>query len=528
MNITVTNRYLKLPVTAESGKKTLFFYENEKIVCELISRIDAITPTYMQYVDMRELMGKTLTFSTEPEIDFIPEFTDTVPPAEKSNYRPVIHFSSQRGWINDPNGLVFYEGKYHMFFQHNPADTCWGNIHWGHAVSDDLIHWEQKEDALLPDEMGNMFSGSAIIDTENVTGLKENEHDVLLLFYTAASTTKRAAGKKFTQCMAYSTDGGNTFRKYKNNPVLDNVEGTNRDPKVIYIESEQLYYMVLWLNSDSRFALYTSKNLTDWQFTQEIVIPKDNECPDLFPLTSDKGNTYWILKAAMDRYLVGKIKNKRFHIIQQDRMLSYNGKKSYAGQTFWGIPDGRKISTSWNRSQIPNACFNGSMTSFCELTLEENGSDLMLCANPVIEYESIAEDEKTYFSPGERIILTGKAHDISFELVPEDDNPLTLQLLGLKILLCPGENRLEADETYFLSSINRYESDRTLMPLFSKNGKISLRLITDVHATEIYAGGGKACACIEHIADYNLSRLKIDGNVKECKITVKNMKPVFV
>ena len=234
MTCKVERRYLLIPVDEYSLKKKLYFTEDGVKVRVLEARISARADHFMPY-DMREFLSRTLEITTQPECDYIPVFSDEPytgkPYAEK--YRPSAHFTARSGWINDPNGLILYEGRYHLFYQHNPVDTIWGNMHWGHAVSEDLVHWEELEEALFPDENGAMFSGSAIADTQNLTGLKCNEHDPLLLFYTAAGGAYELSDKQSTQRLAYSTDGGKTFVKYPR-AMIETVTPENRDPKVIF------------------------------------------------------------------------------------------------------------------------------------------------------------------------------------------------------------------------------------------------------------------------------------------------------
>ena len=149
MQITIEKRFIKLPVNQKMQPKRLLFKDQRKIVADLVTAPDPVNPNFWYYWDARELLGRTLELIWEPALDYLPEFADEVPMdgIYQEKYRPASHFSAARGWINDPNGLVFYEGKYHMFFQHNPVASVWGNMHWGHAVSTDLVHWEEKETA---------------------------------------------------------------------------------------------------------------------------------------------------------------------------------------------------------------------------------------------------------------------------------------------------------------------------------------------------------------------------------------------
>ncbi|MFN5196599.1 MAG: hypothetical protein ACK5MS_04860, partial [Planctomyces sp.] len=220
--------------------------------------------------------------------------------------RGQFHFSPRRGWNNDPNGCVYYNGEYHLFFQHNPYGWSWGNMHWGHAVSRDLVHWEELGDVLQPDELGPMFSGSAVVDWNNTSGFGADGRPPLVLIYTAA-------GSPTVQCLAYSTDG-RKFVKYAGNPVLGEVTGGNRDPKVFWHADTRQWVMVLYVEQRGRHTVHfcVSPNLRDWKLAS--VTEGDAvggrylfECPDLFELSVDgeAARRKWVLLAANGEYGVG-------------------------------------------------------------------------------------------------------------------------------------------------------------------------------------------------------------------------------
>ena len=504
MKTLVKQRYMQIPISRDIQTKNLCLRKNGQVVFEINSRIDVCQPENYQYLDMRDLLGEELDLECIPRIPFQPEYFGQIPRDEslyKEKYRPAVHFTAARGWINDPNGAIWYEGQYHLFFQHNPADVCWNNMHWGHAVSPDLIHWEEREIALFPDSLGSMYSGSAIVDDHNLTGLKETEHDVLLLFYTAAGNASRlSAEKKFTQCLAYSTDGGNTFKKYSENPILDFVVNENRDPKVIYSPELQKYVMALYLDGNE-YALYTSENLTDWNLLQKVILPDDIECPDIYPLVTDAGNSYWVFSGAGDRYLIGRFENGKLNFIQPAHKLYYGERaKSYAAQSFSNQPDGRRLRIAWNQCNIPRSNFEHSMCIPVEMSLVERDGAVLLCGTPVKELESIAAPggeipAGALTKEGVSLDLSGKAQDITLEIETTENSVLCLSLLGLDITI----NTEEKNLSYSNAS----------MPLIISGGAARIRLITDTHCVEIFAGRGQAYMCVPHVADYTLNTLKL-------------------
>ena len=193
-------------------------------------------------------------------------------PLYQESLRPQFHFTSRTNWLNDPNGLVFYKGEYHLFFQHNPLGINWGNMTWGHAVSSDLLHWRQLDDAIAPDRLGTIFSGSAVIDWNNTAGLQTGTEKPLIAIFTSAGGTSTESNKQpFTQSIAASNDRGRTFRKYDHNPVLGHIIGGNRDPKVIWHAASKKWVMALYLDGD-QYALFSSTDLKNWGAAQRYPI----------------------------------------------------------------------------------------------------------------------------------------------------------------------------------------------------------------------------------------------------------------
>jgi fructan beta-fructosidase len=515
-------RYLKMPIRYHAKYKRICFYANSKLVYDLMARLDPVNPDEYYYADLRHLLGRDMDIICEPDIGPVSlACADAMPPAlAEHRYRPVVHFTPQWGWLNDPNGLIYYEGKYHVFFQHNPVDPTWQNMHWGHAASSDLFNWEQMEDALLPDEMGTMFSGSAIADTRNVTGLKRNEHDPLLLFYTAAGgTSLLSADRTFTQCLAFSTDGGMTFQKYERNPVVGNFlipqnrPSQNRDPKVIYHAAARLYYMALYYDQHTYYLL-TSANLLDWQLLQEIELPQEDECPDFYPIMSrSDGRTYWILSGAHEWYHVGDLDpDGRFRPLG-DMKTSHYG-IGYAAQTFSGLPDGRVIKIAWNKILVDGAPFSGSLSLPLDIRLCTVDGEHRLLALPVPEIGAFYQ-ASINVEPGivldYRLALAGKVQDIDLELA-DCAVDCEISLFGLHLTINPAAREIQV----------KASSGETSLPIRLENGRLKLRIIFDLICADIFAEDGWSYLGVEHYSDFALNNLEIraDGGcllVEQCR-----------
>lgn len=521
MTIICDSKYLAFPVSEKANKRKMLFKSDGQLIFDLDIKIDYENPDFVSYVNIERFKGKTLEISCEPEMELKIIKSDTQEDNEgiyKEKYRPQFHFSAKRGWLNDPNGLFYYKGQYHLFFQHNPASAQWGNMHWGHSVSNDLLHWQETDCALYPDEMGTMFSGSAFVDYRNDSGLKRGEDAPILLFYTAAgSKAKTSEGKKFTQCMAYSTDGGKTFTKYEGNPIIDHIAEENRDPKVQYDSASGKYVLALYLK-DNSFALFTSDNLIDWQQSQVIELDNDRECPDfyLMPVNGDPDNIKWVLSAAADRYMVGSFKDGIFSPETQVQQLHY-GKNSYATQTWSDTVDGRRLRISWNRFDIPEAVFNQSMTFPCEMTLKEQGGKLLLCANPVSEIKKLYKDTKEFTdlkisnSSPFSYELDDECYDISIEL-DRAEKPLDIELFGTKI-------HLDTDSLNILDC---------KAPLTDESG-IKLRLLIDRTGIEIFAGDGSAFMSVGTLMDYSKNKLELIStqSARINKLSISPLKSIW-
>jgi len=379
----IEKQYLNFPVEMNQDRqKMVFTVENDTLMHSVI-RLAQAEPDYFMFKDVSALKGKTLTISFDRNCYGIQriyqsdQFDGEDSVYQESN-RPQLHFSSRRGWNNDPNGLVYHDGEYHLFYQHNPYEINWENMHWGHAVSTDLLHWEELPDALHPDKLGHMFSGSAVIDKNNTSGWGK---DALVAAYTAH-------GKTETQCVAYSLDNGRTFTKYSGNPVIINERYDNpnsRDPKVKWYEPNKEWVMVLFEYSGISF--FTSKNLKEWKFESHLT--GFWECPELFelPVDGDPDNTLWVAYGASGTYMLGDFNGKTFTPKFGKYKTTYGNQ--YAAQTFNNTPDSRRIQIGWGTIKAKGMNFNQMMCFPTELTLRSTNEGVRLFSAPIDEIEKL-------------------------------------------------------------------------------------------------------------------------------------------
>lgn len=430
-------------------------------------------------------------------------------------YRPQFHFSPEHGWMNDPNGMVYLDGEYHLFYQYNPYGAMWGNMHWGHAVSTDLISWTYLPTVLTPDSLGAIFSGSAVIDVNNTAGFGKN---AMIAIYTSA-------GKVQAQSIAYSTDKGRTFTKYAKNPVLPNPGITDfRDPKVSWNEAANQWVMALATKQTVTF--FGSPNLKDWTKLSEFGEGIGShaavwECPDLFSLTY-QGKTKWVLIVSLNpggpnggsatQYFIGDFDGKTFKpdALPYPLWLDY-GRDNYAGVTFSNIPktDGRQIFMGWMSNwdyanQVPTKDFRSANTTPRELTIVNNGNHLILSSYPVKEMSSLKGKslEKPNLLVDKEATITEllKDNDGSYE-IEMTIKPGNAEVFGFSLNNSKNETlKFNFDNTTGFLSIDRKKSgltdfnDRFAMgmnaPLIKKDA-YRIRLLVDKASAELFINEGE-------------------------------------
>ncbi|MHC5138438.1 MAG: glycoside hydrolase family 32 protein, partial [Planctomycetota bacterium] len=385
--LVLDEKYIIFPVADETHEdesevQLLTLEVDGEKVREFFIRLAPGEPAYWFFTETQEFRGKTATLRasriTDKELDsfFAIRVDKTYPGADEvytEKLRPQLHFSSKRGWNNDANGMMYYKGEYHLFYQHNPFSSLGGNMSWGHAVSKDLLHWEELGDAIHPDQYGTIFSGSGVVDWNNTTGFQTGDEAPLITIFTYSGDCDAgpwSAGQPFTQAIAYSNDRGRTWTKYEGNPVQGRVKGNNRDPKVIWWEETQEWVIVLWLDT-GEMAFFRSPDLKRWELQSIFKSGSLNECAELFQLAvdGDEDNKKWIFYGGSGDYFIGDFDGSHYTPEGKEIRYSY-GNCFYASQIFNNVPkeDGRRIQIGWGLNRAPGMPFNQMMTFPVSLT----------------------------------------------------------------------------------------------------------------------------------------------------------------
>lgn len=456
-------------------------------------------------------------------------------------HRPQIHFSPKAHWMNDPNGLVFYKGTYHLFYQYYPGASVWGPMHWGHAISKDLFKWQDQPIALYPDSLGYIFSGSAVVDYKNTSGFGKNGKIPLVAIFTHHDPKGEKEGKDNyqNQSLAYSLDEGKTWTKYKGNPVLKNPGIKDfRDPKVSWNEVANKWIMTL--ATLDHITFYSSPNLKDWkkesEFGKEIGAHGGVwECPDLFSLNY-QGKKVWILIVNLNpggpnggsatQYFVGDFDGHQFKPFATDtRWLDY-GPDEYAG-VIYSNTGNRRIFLGWMSNwlygqQVPTEKWRSAMTIPRELSIEKVGEKYLIVSKPVNElntikttsvlYEDISAEDvdltsatRKLYGPARLKIKFNKLTDIAVTV----SNSLHQKLV---IGFDRNKNQYFVDRTQ--SGKVDFQKDfaaKHTAPRFVNNQPIDLTLIIDNASVELFADNGSTVMTAVFFPDKNYTDIKIDA-----------------
>ena len=513
--IDITKDYLHFPVQTDAPQRLVKLQRNGQSLREFDIQFATGEPDFWVYLETHEFRGEALTLVVgqrryEPTniLELVsagskPKNFDSF---YKEKLRPQFHYTSPRGWNNDPNGMVCYKGEYHLFYQRNPFGWDWGNMTWGHAVSTDMVHWTNLPDALHPDASGTMYSGTAVIDKDNTAGFKTGEEDPIVLFYTSAGGTNSwSKGVPHTQSIAYSNDRGRTWTKYAGNPVVGFIRKGNRDPKVLWHEPTKQWCMVLYLG-ENEMAFFTSDNLKEWTEHTDSRIKGFHECPELFelPIDGNPNNTKWILYGALGDYLIGDFDGKEFK--PETEIIKFSHARNfYASQTFNDIPkeDGRRIQIGWARYvDMPGMPFNQMMNFPCKLTLRTTKDGIRMCPMPIREIEKLYKGEKVFekkkVEPGTNLLsgFEGDLFDIEANIEISKADRVGFRIRGVEVVYDAKTKTLTSSSKKSAkiakeAKENKLPPDTEPAKLETSDGSIQLRILVDRTSIEVFANNGE-------------------------------------
>lgn len=529
VRIDTDQKYLLLPVEDASPDVYIRMIVGNEEVQNFNVRLALQKVDYYVPVDLSAYAGKTISFkfklnTNDPlHVNLSPENTvcckelklsDTFDTSNREKFRPSYHFSPLYGWMNDPNGMVYKDGEYHLFYQHNPYGSTWGNMNWGHAVSKDLINWEHRPEAITPDAFGTIFSGSAVVDHNNTAGFGAG---AIIAIYTQS-------GDRQVQSIAYSNDNGRTFTKYENNPVLVSEANDFRDPKVFWHKDSQRWVMVLAVGQEMQF--FTSPNLKDWEFQSSFGNGHGAhggvwECPDLFELPVEgTGEKKWVLLCNLNpggpfggsatQYFTGTFDGKKFvnESPSKTKWMDW-GKDHYATVTWSDAPDNRRIAIAWMSNwqyanDVPTSQYRSPSSITRDLSLFSVDGETYLQSAPSPELLKLREVSKkrSFKVNGTRTVKNMlPINEGAFE-IELDFKKQNADVIGFRLYNNKGE---EVDMQYDMKekkfSMDRRKSGEVAFnehfPAVTwtaiEDGKegMKLRLYVDKSSVEAFGDGGR-------------------------------------
>ena len=526
VHINTNQRYLLLPVEEVIPDVRVSMIVNNKEVNVADVRLAVNRVDYFVPLDLSDYAGKNILLkfklgSNDPIRGKLSavcckemKLSDTFDTGNREKFRPTYHFSPLYGWMNDPNGMVYKDGEYHLFYQHNPYGSKWGNMHWGHAISKDLINWEHRPDAITPDALGTIFSGSAVVDTDNTAGFGAG---AIVAIYTQNSDRQ-------VQSIAYSTDNGRSFTKYENNPVLTSDARDFRDPKVFWHKETQRWIMLLAVGQEMQ--IFSSSNLKDWAFESSFGEGQGAhggvwECPDLFELPVDGTNEKkWVLLCNLNpggpfggsatQYFVGTFNGKEFvnESPSKTKWMDW-GKDHYAAVTWSDAPDNRRIAIAWMSNwqyanDVPTSQYRSPNSVPRDLSLFTVDGETYLQSAPSPELLKLRDISKkrSFKVNGTRTIkdmIAGNEGAYEIELTIENQYA---DVIGFRLYNDKGE---EVDMQYDMKE-KKFSMDRrksgdvgfnenfpmlTWTAIESGKDELKLRLFVDKSSVEAFVDGGR-------------------------------------
>lgn len=525
VSLDVTEDYLLLPIQDDAPEGKICVVKDNEQKGTLMNvrlareRVDSYVPFALsaykgQHISI-EIQGVPETALCWKELKLSGSF-DMV---NKESFRPVYHHTPAYGWMNDPNGMFYKDGVYHLYFQYNPYGSVWGNMHWGHSTSTDLMHWKFEGCAIVPDAWGAIFSGSCVVDHENTAGFGK---EAVVAFYTSAKSTPW--GDIQMQSMAYSLDNGKTFTKYEGNPILTSSEKDFRDPKVFWYAPGKHWVMILAVGQ--HMEIYSSVNLKEWKKESEFGAMQGAhggvwECPDLVEIPVEgTREKKWVLICNLNpggpfggsaaQYFVGSFDGKKFvnESPTQTKWMDW-GKDNYATVTWNNAPDGRCIALGWMSNwqyanNVPIRQYRSANTLARDLTLYREGQELYLKSTPSVEVKK-ARGKKVSI-PSFKVSEKHEMVNLFEEKQGAYEVEIVIQNAGAsKIAFCLLNDKGEKVSMYYDLNRKQFVMDRsesgkvdfskdfpavTVAPV-NVDKELTLRLFVDRSSIEAFGEDGK-------------------------------------
>lgn len=525
VSLDVTEDYLLLPIQDDAPEGKICIVKDNEQKGTLMNvrlareRVDSYVPFALsaykgQHISI-EIQGVPETALCWKELKLSGSFDM----ANKESFRPVYHHTPAYGWMNDPNGMFYKDGLYHLYFQYNPYGSVWGNMHWGHSTSTDLMHWKFEGCAIVPDAWGAIFSGSCVVDHENTAGFGK---EAVVAFYTSAKSTPW--GDIQMQSMAYSLDNGKTFTKYEGNPILTSSEKDFRDPKVFWYAPRKHWVMILAVGQ--HMEIYSSVNLKEWKKESEFGAMQGAhggvwECPDLVEIPVEgTREKKWVLICNLNpggpfggsaaQYFVGSFDGKKFvnESPTQTKWMDW-GKDNYATVTWNNAPDGRCIALGWMSNwqyanNVPTRQYRSANTLARDLTLYREGQELYLKSTPSVEVKK-ARGKKVSI-PSFKVSEKHEMVNLFEEKQGAYEVEIVIQNTGAsKIAFCLLNDKGEKVSMYYDLNRKQFVMDRsesgkidfskdfpavTVAPV-NVDKELTLRLFVDRSSIEAFGEDGK-------------------------------------
>lgn len=525
VSLDVTEDYLLLPIQDDAPEGKICIVKDNEQKGTLMNvrlareRVDSYVPFALsaykgQHISI-EIQGVPETALCWKELKLSGSFDM----ANKESFRPVYHHTPAYGWMNDPNGMFYKDGLYHLYFQYNPYGSVWGNMHWGHSTSTDLMHWKFEGCAIVPDAWGAIFSGSCVVDHENTAGFGK---EAVVAFYTSAKSTPW--GDIQMQSMAYSLDNGKTFTKYEGNPILTSSEKDFRDPKVFWYAPGKHWVMILAVGQ--HMEIYSSVNLKEWKKESEFGAMQGAhggvwECPDLVEIPVEgTREKKWVLICNLNpggpfggsaaQYFVGSFDGKKFvnESPTQTKWMDW-GKDNYATVTWNNAPDGRCIALGWMSNwqyanNVPTRQYRSANTLARDLTLYREGQELYLKSTPSVEVKK-ARGKKVSI-PSFKVSEKHEIVNLFEEKQGAYEVEIVIQNAGAsKIAFCLLNDKGEKVSMYYDLNRKQFVMDRsesgtvdfskdfpavTVAPV-NVDKELTLRLFVDRSSIEAFGEDGK-------------------------------------